>query len=167
MGGLDKEGCAGAWTRGLARLRGSDGEAWGLVTSPLCVSENERREEEAAAGWEGPLCSEDSGPQRLVRGKVVSRRQLSRGHSSDLAAQVGPWSGVCGQCGLGGQHYVGSGGREWGLKTCLTGRAGTAYLVGPPRGTGHLVSEAFSQKKELPVRRGREMEGALCEGTRR
>ena len=50
VGGLDKEGCAGAWTRGLARLGGSDGEAWGLVTSPVCVSENERREEEAAAG---------------------------------------------------------------------------------------------------------------------
>ena len=24
---------------GLARLGGSDGEAWGLVTRPLCVSE--------------------------------------------------------------------------------------------------------------------------------
>ena len=35
LGGLDMEGCAGAWTRGLARLGGSDGEAWGLVTSPL------------------------------------------------------------------------------------------------------------------------------------
>ena len=53
------------------------------------------------------------------------------------------------------------------MKTCLTGRAGTAYLVGPPRGIGHLVSEAFSWRKELRVMRGREMEAALCEGTRR
>lgn len=83
-------------------MRGSDGEAWGLVTSPLCVSESERREEEAAAGQEGPLCSEDSGPQQLVRGRGVSRRQLSRGHGSDLAAQVGPWSGASGHCGLVG-----------------------------------------------------------------
>ena len=157
--GLDKEGCAGVWIQGLAQLGGSDGEAWGLVTSPLCP--------EAAAGREGPLCSEESGPQWLVQGRGVSRRQLLRGHGSDLAAQVGPWTGALGQCGLGGGHYAGSGGREWGLKTCLTGRAGTAYLVGPPRGIGHLVSETFSQRKELRVRRGREMEAALCEGTRR
>ena len=144
---------------------GSDEEAWGLVTSPLCVSESERREEEVAVGQEGPLYSEDSGPQRLVRGRGVSRRQLSRGHGSDLAAQVGPRSGACGQCGLGGGHYAGSGGREWGLRTWLTGRAGMAYLVGPPRGIGHLVSETFSQRKELRVRRGREMETAPCKGT--
>ena len=116
---------------------------------------------------ERPLCSEVSGLQWLVRGRDISRRQLLRGHGSDLAAQVGPQSGACMQCGLGGQHYAGSGGREWGLKTCLTGRAGMAYLVGPPRGIGHLVSETFSQRKELRVRRGREMEAALCEGTRR
>lgn len=148
-------------------MRGSDGEAWGLVTSPLCVSESERREEEAAAGQEGPLCSEDSGPQQLVRGRGVSRRQLSRGHGSDLAAQVGPRSGARGQCGLGGGHYAGSGGREWGLKTWLTGRAGTLYLAGPPRGIGHLVSETFSWRKELQARRGREMEPAPREGTGR
>ena len=35
-----------------------------------------------------------------------------------------------------------------GLKTWLTGRAGTAYLVGPPRGIGHLVSETFSWRSE-------------------
>ena len=123
----------GARTQGLAWLGGSDGEAWGLVTSPLCVSESERREEEAAAGREGPLCSEDSGQQWLVRGRGVSKRQLSRGHGSDLAAQVGPQSGACGQCGLGGGHYAGSEGREWVLKICLTGRAGSVYLAGPPR----------------------------------
>ena len=89
-----------------------------------------------------------NGPQRLVRGRGASRRQLWRGHSSDLAAQVGPRSGACGHCGLGGGHYAGSGEREWGLKTWLTGRAGTAYLVGPPRGIGHLVSETFSWRSE-------------------
>ena len=146
---------------------GSDGEAWGLVTSPLCVSESERREKEAAVGQEGPLCSEDSGPQRLVRGRGVSRRQLSRGHGSDLAAQVGPRSGACGQCGLGGRHYAGSGGREWGLKTWLTGRAGMVYFVGPPRGIGHLVFETFSRRKELRVRRGRKMEASPRQGTGR
>ena len=108
-----------------------------------------------------------NGPQRLVRGRGVSRRQLSRGHGSDLAAQVGPRSGACGHCGLGGGHYAGSGEREWGLKTWLTGRAGTAYLVGPPRGIGHLVSETFSLRKELRVRRGREMKAAPREGTGR
>ena len=102
---------------GLARLGGSDGEAWSLVTSPLCVTESERREEEAAAGQEGSPCSEDSGPQRLLRGRGVSRRQLSRSHSSDLASQVGPRSGACKQYGLGGGHYASSGGREWVLKT--------------------------------------------------
>ena len=85
----------------------------------MCVSESERREEEAAVGQEEPLCSEDSGPQWLVRGRGVSRRQLWRGvsrrqlwrgHSSDLAAQVGPQSGACGQCGLGGGHCAASGG---------------------------------------------------------
>ena len=54
-----------------------------------------------------------------------------------------------------------------GLKTWLTGRAGTAYLVGPPRGIGHLVSETFSRRKELRVRRGREMKAAPREGTGR
>ena len=83
-----------------------------------------------------------------MRGKGVSRRQLSRGHGSDLAAQVGPRSGACGHCGLCGGHCAGSGEREWGLKTWLTGRAGTAYLVGPPRGIGHLVSETFSWRPE-------------------
>ena len=68
-GFLGNEEGPGARTRGLAWLGGSDGETWCLVTSPLCVSECERREEEAAAGQEGPLCSEDSGPQRLVRGE--------------------------------------------------------------------------------------------------
>ena len=63
-------------------------------------------------------------------------------------------------------HYAGSGGREWGLKTWLTGRADKVYLVGSPRGLGHLVSET-SQRKELQVRRGREMEATPCEGTRR
>ena len=29
---------------GLARMRGSDGEAWGLVSSPLCVSARVRDE---------------------------------------------------------------------------------------------------------------------------
>ena len=100
-------------------------------------------------GQEGPLCSEDSGPQWLVRGRGVSRRQLLTGHSSDLAAQVGPQSGACGQCGLGEGNYAGSGGREWGLKTWLTGRAGMVYFVGPPRGIGHLVFETFSRRKEL------------------
>ena len=106
---------------------GSDEEAWGLVTSPLCVSESERREEEVAVGQEGPLYSEDSGPQRLVRGRGVSRRQLSRGHGSDLAAQVGPRSGACGQCGLGGGHYAGSEGRKWGLK--IGSKAGQAQRI--------------------------------------
>ena len=116
-GFLGNEEGPGARNRGLTQLGASDGEAWGLVTSPVCVSESERREEEAAAGQEEPLCSEDSGPQRLVRGRGVSRRQLWRGHSSDLAAQVGPQSGACGQCGLGGGHCAASGGREWELKT--------------------------------------------------
>jgi len=116
-GFLGNEEGPGARNRGLTQLGASDGEAWGLVTSPVCVSESERREEEAAAGQEEPLCSEDSGPQRPVRGRGVSRRQLWRGHSSDLAAQVGPQSGACGQCGLGGGHCAASGGREWGLKT--------------------------------------------------
>ena len=107
-GFLGHEEGPGARNRGLTQLGASDGEAWGLVTSPVCVSESERREEEAAAGQEEPLCSEDSGPQRLVRGRGVSRRQLWRGHSSDLAAQVGPQSGACGQCGLGGGHCAAS-----------------------------------------------------------
>ena len=93
-GFLGNEEGPGARTQGLTQLGGSDGEAWGLVTSPLCP--------EAAAGREGPLCSEESGPQWLVQGRGVSRRQLLRGHGSDLAAQVGPQSGACGQCGLGG-----------------------------------------------------------------
>ena len=42
LGGLDKEGCTGACAQGLARLGDSDGEAWGLVTSPLCVSDSEK-----------------------------------------------------------------------------------------------------------------------------
>lgn len=78
-GFLGNEEGPGARNRGLTQLGASDGEAWGLVTSPVCVSESERREEEAAAGQEEPLCSEDSGPQRLVRGRGVSRRQLWRG----------------------------------------------------------------------------------------
>ena len=118
-------------------------------------------------GQEGLLCSEDSGLQRLVRRRDISRRQLLRGHGSDLAAPVGSLSGACGQCGLGGGHYAGSGGRQWGLKTCLPGRAGSAYLAGPPRVIGHLVSETFFWRKEPPVRRGREMEAALCEGSGR
>ena len=72
--------------------------------------------------------------------------------------------GLAGSVGWVGGHYAGSGGREWGLKTWLTGRAGSAYLAGPPRGIGHLVSETFSRRKELWVRRGRKMEAALCEG---
>ena len=72
---------------GLAWLGDSDGEDWDLVTSPLCVSESEKGEEEAAMGQEGPLCSEESGPQWLVQGRDVSRRQLLRGQGSNLAAQ--------------------------------------------------------------------------------
>ena len=117
-GFLGNEEGPGARTRGLTQLGASDGEAWGLVTSPVCVSESERQEEEAAAGQEEPLCSEDSGPQRLVRGRGVSRRQLWRGHSSDLAAQVGPRSGACGQCGLGGGHCAASGGRDLRAHFC-------------------------------------------------
>ena len=110
-GFLGNEEGPGARNGGLTQLGASDGEAWGLVTCPVCVSASERRVEEAAVGQEEPLCSEDSGPQWLVRGRGVSRRQLWRGvsrrqlwrgHSSDLAAQVGPQSGACGQCGLGG-----------------------------------------------------------------
>ena len=157
----------GARTRGLAWLGGSDGETWGLVTSPLCVSECERQEEEAAAGQEGPLCSEYSGPQRLVRGRGVSRRQLSRGHGSDVAAQVGLRSGACGHCGLGGEHYAGSGEREWGLKTWLTGRAGTAYLVGLPEELVTLSLRPSPGGIELRVMRGKEMEAASREGTGR
>ena len=76
-------------------------------------------------------------------------------------------SGACRQCGLGGGHYAGSGEREWGLKTQLTGRAGMAYLVGLPRGIGHLVSETFSEGIELRVMRGKEMEASSREGTGR
>ena len=54
-----------------------------------------------------------------------------------------------------------------GTENWLTGRAGTAYLVRPPRGTGYLVSETFSGRIELRVRRGKEMEGAPREGTGR
>ena len=52
-GFLGNEEGPGARTRGLTQLGASDGEAWGLVTSPLCVSESERREEEAMghSGW--------------------------------------------------------------------------------------------------------------------
>ena len=166
-GFLGNEEGPGARTRGLAWLGGSDGETWGLVTSPLCVSECERQEEEAAAGQEGPLCSEDSGPQRLVRGRGVSRRQLSRGHGSDVAAQVGLRSGACGHCGLGGGHYAGSGEREWGLKTWLTGRAGTAYLVGLPEELVTLSLRPSPGGIELRVMRGKEMEAASREGTGR
>lgn len=67
----------------------------------------------------------------------------------------------------GGGHYAGSGGREWGLKSWLTGRAGLAYLAGPPSGIGHLVYETFCWRKEPRVRKGREMEAALHEGTGR
>ena len=102
-----------------------------------------------------------------MRGRGVSRRQLSRGHDSDVAAQVGLRSGACGHCGLGGGHYAGSGEREWGLKTQLTGRVGMAYLVGLPRGIGHLVSETFPGEIELRVMRGKEMEAEPHEGTRR
>ena len=56
-----------------------------------------------------------------------------------------------------------------GTENWLTGRAGTAYLVGPPRGIGHLVSETFSGGGgiELRVMRGKEMEAASREGTGR
>jgi hypothetical protein len=166
-GFLGNEEGPGARTRGLAWLGGSDGETWGLVTSPLCVSECERQEEEAAVGQEGPLCSEDSGPQRLVRGRGVSRRQLSRGHGSDVAAQVGLRSGAWRHCALGGGHYAGSGEREWGLKTWLTGRAGTAYLVGLPEELVTLSLRPSPGGIELRVMRGKEMEAASREGTGR
>ena len=42
-----------------------------------------------------------------------------------------------------------------------------SIFSGPPRGIGHLVSETFSRRKELRVRRGREMEVAPREGTGR
>ena len=167
-GFLGNEEGPGARTRGLTQLGASDGEAWVLVTSPVCVSESERQEEEAAAGQEEPLCSEDSGPQRLVRGRGASRRQLWRGHSSDLASSTGGasewglwavWAGWGALCCL---RREGVGTENW-----LPGRAGTAYLVGPPRGIGHLVSETFSRRKELRVRRGREMKAAPREGTGR
>lgn len=86
-------------------------------------------------------------------GRGFSRRQLSR------AAQVGPQSRACRQCGLGGGHYAGSRGREWGRKICLTGRSGSVYLAGHPRGIGHLVSENFFLRKYPWVRSEREMEG--------
>ena len=54
-----------------------------------------------------------------------------------------------------------------GTENWLTGRAGMAYLVGHLRGIGHLVSETFSRRKELRVRRGREMEVAPREATGR
>ena len=41
-GFLGNEEGPGARTRGLTQLGASDGEAWGLVTSPVCVSESER-----------------------------------------------------------------------------------------------------------------------------
>ena len=104
-------------------------------------------------GRKGCCALKDSGLQWLVGVRDVSRRQLSR------AAQMGPRSRDCRKCGLGGGHYASSGGREWGLKTCLTGRAGSAYLAGPPRGIGHLVSETFFRRKEPRVMRERYMEG--------
>ena len=69
----DNEEGPGARTRGLAWLGGSDGETWGLVTSPLCVSECERQEEEAATGQEGPLYSGFLYPHR-----VEGTRELSQ-----------------------------------------------------------------------------------------
>ena len=51
-------------------LRGWEFRGRSLVTSPLRVSERERREEEAGAGQEGPLSSEDGGLQRLGEGGV-------------------------------------------------------------------------------------------------
>ena len=41
-GFLGNEEGPGARSQGLAQFEGSDGEAWGLVTSALCVSESER-----------------------------------------------------------------------------------------------------------------------------
>ena len=48
---------------------------------------------------EWPLCSEVSGLQWLVRGRDISRRQLLRGHGSDLAAPVGSQMGLVGSVG--------------------------------------------------------------------
>ena len=73
--------------------------AWSPVP---CVSVRVRGEKRKQPRGRRGRCALDSGPQRLVRGKGVSRRQLSRGHGSDLAAQVGPWSGASGHCGLVG-----------------------------------------------------------------
>ena len=42
-----------------------------------------------------------------------------------------------------------------------------SIFSGPPRGIGQPVSETFSRRKELRVRRGREMEAAPREGTGR
>lgn len=42
LGGLGKEEALVPGPKGLAPLGCSDGEGWGLVTSPLCFSKSER-----------------------------------------------------------------------------------------------------------------------------
>lgn len=89
------------------------------------------------------------------------------GHSSDLAAQVGPQSGACGQCGLGGGHCAASGGREWGLKT--GSQAGQARRIwwDLPEELVTLSLRPSPGGIELRVMRGKEMEAASREGTGR
>ena len=104
---------------------------------------------------EGPLCSEDGGPQWLGEG-AVSPAGCSRGS----VAQRHRWSLGAGLAGRAGWPR----GQGVGAETWLRGKAGLASLAGPPSEVGHLVSET-SWRKEPRVRRGRETEAALCEGT--
>ena len=64
-------------------------------------------------------------------------------HFSRVCLYVTPWTAAY-QAPLS----MGFSRREY-WENWLPGRAGTAYLVGPPRGIGHLVSETFSRRKEL------------------
>lgn len=51
-----------------------------------------------------------------------------------------------------------------GTENWLTGRAGTAYLVGPPRGIGHLVSETFLPEERASGEEGERDGGCTPQG---
>ena len=89
--------------------------AWSPVP---CVSVRVRDEKRKQPRGRRSRCAlKTVGHSGRCEGGVSPGGSSGGGHSSDLAAQVGPQSGACGQCGLGGGHCAASGGREWGLKT--------------------------------------------------
>lgn len=153
LGALGNEEGADAGTRRPGALGGSEGEAWSPVP---CVSARERAEKRrqprgrtghcalkmgGCSGWAREGCLQEA----ALEGSVAQRHRWSL--RAGLAGRAG-W--------LRGQGV--------GAKTWLRGKAGLAYLAGPPSEVGHLVSET-SWKKEPQVRWGRETEAAFREGT--